>query len=450
MIIGGLGMFKKNLFLVFAAAIFSISLAPKASAQLAPLRGTVLIQQADGQKVPAADAQIDVFRTDITGKYSAKTNKKGEFVFAGLPYTGMYIIAASHPSGDPWALGPLKLGQRKEDNYELVLPAGSGHRYTESEAKAAVANTNAPGAPKETAADRAKREEMLRRNKEEADRAVSVTKSNEVIERSFKAGNEAYGLRKFDEAIRLYDEGLAADTEHPRPNLLTNKALALKARAADRYNSAFKAATDAEKQAGREAALKDWRESVEAVNKALQLLKAEATPTDATDAQNLVNSKYIALSARADAMRLFVTKVDQTKADEGEAAFQEYIAVETDPVKKSKAEHSMAQMLFDAGALDKARAAYEKILATTPDDVDSLVAMGMILFSAGSIKEGEGKAAEAKATYQQAANYLQQFIDKAPDTHPLKNDAKEVIENLKNQQNVKAEKTAPVRRPRRP
>ena len=59
-----------------------------------------------------------------------------------------------------------------------------------------------------------------------------------------------------------------------------------------------------------------------------------------------------------------------------------------------------------------------------------------------------------KAKYQEAANYLQQFVEKAPDTEKLKElkaDAKAILDELKNQQNVKAEKptaTQPRRRPK--
>jgi tetratricopeptide (TPR) repeat protein len=161
-------------------------------------------------------------------------------------------------------------------------------------------------------------------------------------------------------------------------------------------------------------------------------------------------NKYFALSARAESMRLFTTKVDSTKADAAVTAYQEYMAVETDPAKKTKAQNDMAQMLFDSGAHDKAKVEYEKILAERPDDADALANMGMILYSLGYANDAEGKKDQAKAQYQQAANYLQTFVEKAPDTHKLKASAKEVIEALK-AQNVQAEKPAARPRPgRRP
>jgi tetratricopeptide (TPR) repeat protein len=152
---------------------------------------------------------------------------------------------------------------------------------------------------------------------------------------------------------------------------------------------------------------------------------------------------YFALLARADATRLYVTKVDQTKVAEGVMAYDEYIAAETDPVKKSKAEHDLAQMLFDANDFDKALAAYQKILESNPDDLDALLRSGQALFNIGAINTD-------KAKYQDAANYLAKFVEKAPDTNPYKADAKAILDTLKDQANVKPEKLAPVRRPRKP
>jgi tetratricopeptide (TPR) repeat protein len=117
------------------------------------------------------------------------------------------------------------------------------------------------------------------------------------------------------------------------------------------------------------------------------------------------------------------------------------MAAETDPAKKSKEELDFAQLLFDANAYAQAKAEYEKILAESPDNPDALANMGLIYFNAGAAKETEGKKDEAKPLYQQAANYLQRFIDKAPEGHKFKADAKAVLDEMKNQQNVQAEKT---------
>lgn len=431
-----------------------------ASAQTGQLRGHVILKQADGTTAKAVDAVVEVFRVDLPGKYPTKTNKNGEFVFAGLPYIGTYIIAVSMPNASPTYQPNVKAG--REVDYEIILSPGDGRRLTledikKNQAATGGSTTNSGGG--ESAADKANREALEKKNAEILASNKKAEESNKIVGETFKAGNtalmagnEADKADKKEEAIKLYgdalqqyDTGLAADPEQPA--LLTNKAAALKARGVDKYNIAVLSKDDAAKSSGIESAKADFKSSAEAANKAFDLLKKEAPAADPVEQKRQASNKYAALVVRAEAMRLFVTKADPTQADAGAAAFQDYMAVETDPAKKARAQLDLAQMLFDVNAYDKAKAEYEKILAEKPDDPDALANMGLILFNYGAAKEQEGKKDEAKAMYQQAANYLGQFVEKAPDTHKFKADAKAVLAELKNQQNVQAEK--PSTRPPR-
>ncbi len=433
-------MLHKFIFATLAGTALLAFTALPVFAQIGELRGHIVMVQADGTKAPVGDAIIDVFRTDIAGKYNAKTNKKGEFVFAGLPYGGTYIVAVSHPTAQPNWLPGVKAGRQVD--YEITLSPGDGKRLTIEEIKAATGPPIGGGSGAKPAAEsasvKAAREEMIRKNKELEEKNKKIGTSNEIVARTFKAGNEAFDLKNYDEAIKQYDEGIAADAEQPA--LLTRKTVALKARGVDRYNSSITAKDDAAKAAALGAAKNDFRAAAESGTKALTVIQAMPVPADPT--QHNIN-KLAALSVRAEAMRLFVTKVDPTKVDEGQAAFTEYMTAETDPVRKAKAHHDLAQMLFDANAFEKSLAEYKKILEATPDDTDALVKSGMALFNIGAMNDD-------KAKYQEAANYLQQFVDKAPDTDKLKDDAKAILENLKSQQNVKAEKAASPARRRRP
>src|ERR1051325_7795673 len=235
-----------------------------AFAQVGELRGHVWMQQADGQKVPLADAQIDVFRTDMSAKYNTKTNKKGEFVFAGLPFTGTYVVAASHPTAAPNFLPGVKAG--RDIPAEITLTPGNGKRLRLEEIKTAgsggggseapASSGGAPARSSESAADKAKREELMKKNAEIEASNKKITEANEIVGRTFKAGNEALTAggplsreKKYDEsipkytaAVAAYDEGLAADPEQPA--VLTNKAVALKARGVDRFNQALTSKMD--------------------------------------------------------------------------------------------------------------------------------------------------------------------------------------------------------------
>jgi tetratricopeptide (TPR) repeat protein len=443
-------MFSRYLSPVLASLALIVSIATFASAQTGALRGHATMKQADGTVKPVPDAVIDVYRVDIFSKtpFTTKTNKKGEFVYAGLQYTGDYAIVASAPGAEGYWQPGIKAG--REVDYSIELVPGDGKRITADELKSAMASSRGTGGASATGAtsspeDKAKLEELLKKNAEIAESNKKAEASNAIIDRTFKAGNEALKAKNYDAAIAQYDEGLSADPEHPGvPALLTNKTMALNSRAVDKYNAGIKSADDATKTASMEAAKKDWQAASESGAKAVSILKATPAPADAAAAANVKTNLYFALMARAEATRLFVTKVDASKIDLGVTAYQEYIAAETDPEKKSKAEHDLAQMLFDANVFDRALAEYQKILAVNPDDLNALLRAGQSLFNIGAINTDKTK-------YQEAANYLAKFVDKAPDTDPFKADAKAILDALKDQENVKPEKTAaPARRTRRP
>ena len=188
-----------------------------------------------------------------------------------------------------------------------------------------------------------------------------------------------------------------------------------------------------------EAGKQDFRAANESAAKAVELLKKEPVAADPAAKAKQDANKYVAFQTHAETMRLFVTKVDPSQADAGLVAFQDYIGVETDPARKARAQLDAAQMLLDAGEGEKSLAEFRKILATNPDDPDANVGAGLALFSIGD-----------KAKYQDAANYLQHFVDVAPETHKFKADAKAILAELKNTEKVEPVRNTPTRRGRRP
>ena len=423
------------------AALIAVASVP-AFAQLGELRGQVFMEE-NGQKVPLADAKIDVYRTDMKGTYETKTNKKGEFVFAGIPLVGTYAVAASHPTARPNFIPGIRPG--REQRIEVVVTPGDGKRLTYDEVtKAAAASTPAPGGG-ESAADKAKREELLKKNAELEAANKKITESNEVIARTFKAGNEALtagnaaaqaknndqAIQKYSEAVTQYDQGLAADPEQPA--ILTNKAVALKARGVQRYNAAITSKTldDAGRTSALEAAKADFKAAAESSTKAVGMLKTQTASTDPAEADRIAKNKYAALLTHAESMRLFVSKVDATQADAGLTAFKDYIAIETDPAKKAKAQLDAAQMLLDSGAADKALLEFQAVLQSQPDNPEANLGAGLALYSA-----------QDKEKFQEAANYLQRFVEVAPDTNPMKDDAKAILAELKSTEKVVPEKGA--------
>jgi len=447
-------MIGKHFFGALAVAILVASASLTAVAQVGELRGHVWMQQADGQKVPLAEAQIDVFRIDMTAKYNTKTNKKGEFVFAGLPFTGTYTVAASHPTAAPNFVPGVKAG--REIPCEITVTPGDGKRLTIDEIKSAGGGSATPPAASGggsasggSAEDKAKLEELKKKNAEIENSNKKITESNEVISRTFKAGNDALQLAggaskagnsdeavaKYTAALAQYDEGLAADPDQPA--ILTNKAVALKGRGVERFNSTVRSKTldDAGRTAGLQAAKEDFKAAAETAGKAVTMIKAQPAPTEAAEVQRYNGNKYAAMLTHAESMRLYVSKGDPTQAEAGLTAYKDYLAVETDPAKKAKAQLDMAQMLLDSGSADKALVEFKNILSTTPDSPEANLGAGLAVYAIGD-----------KAKYQDAANFLQKFVEVAPDTNPLKADAKAILTELKNSENVTPEKTKPAPR----
>jgi hypothetical protein len=87
-----------------------------------------------------------------------------------------------------------------------------------------------------------------------------------------------------------------------------------------------------------------------------------------------------------------------------------------------------------AGAVDKAYKEYRAIVTAEPDNPDANLGAGLSLFATGD-----------KAKYQDAANFLQHYVDVAPETHKFKADAKAILAELRN-----SERVVPHTRLRRP
>jgi tetratricopeptide (TPR) repeat protein len=265
------------------------------------------------------------------------------------------------------------------------------------------------------------------------------------LNRTFKAGQDAIAAKNYDEAVKQFEEGLAADPE--QVVLYSRKSLALRLRGVDHYNASIKGTDQTQKAADMESAKRDFQGAADAANKGLEVASKEAAATDPQAQASQASKKLEILSYRAEAMRLLI-KTDPSQGAAALTAYQEYMAAEPDATKKAKAEKDVAQILFDTAsdqaAFEKALAAYQKILETTPDDPDALLRSGQILFNIGALNNND------KAKYQEAANYLQRFVEKAPDTNPMKSEAKDLIEALKAQANVTPEKTSTPPRRRRP
>lgn len=440
-------MLRKNYFkILMVAALFFIG-GIAAYAQTAPVYGSIELKKGDGSTVPAANAVIDVYRTDAKGKApSGKTDKKGNFSFAGLTLGQTYMFAVSAPGVQSQIFPNIKAGQ---SDLKFTVYEGDGKHPTEDEARAMLANMKNPSTATTTTAAAttaatAQDEAAAKKAKEDYEKQVAEVNAknqktdvtNKTVTTALKEGNDAFNTKNYDLALAKYDEGInaAPDFVGSAPVLLNNKAIVLKLRAVDEYNTGVKSADKAQKDEKLAAARKDFQNSLASFNKSY-LLSKNAPATEITDQANYTKNKYEALAGLTEVYRLMAQThmIDSSNSAEAKGIFQDYFTLETDAAKKQKAQFVLADMLREAGDVDNAVPEYRKALEGSPEDPDVLAGLGLSLFSVGVTKND-------KTVMQEGLNFMEKFAQIAPANHPLKQSVSDAVTYLKTEQKLTPQK----------
>lgn len=430
-------MRSKILLNLFAVALVCALSAIAASAQVITVRGKVTLKQADGTVVPVKDAVVKFYRTDITAEYSAKTDKNGEYVNVGIPFVGVFTIAVSAPGASPTFVNNVKISQRPENDFQL--DPGDGSALTLAQIKAMGA-----GGPAANTAATANTAEAKKKAAEAAAEAARINSENqkarelnEKLPVILKAGTDAYEAKNYDEAIKQFDLGIQAD---PTQGVFyRDKAIALRARGVDRFNAAVKLKDAAAKQSGKDAARDDFKASTENAEKAVAAFKQTKNANNAGGPQASRALEEVGyLFDRAESYRIALQTSTQVDTNAAAAAIEEYINAETDPAKKDKMAASLGDALFSAGRVDEAIAKYREILEKNPNNLDAMYGLGLAL--AAKITD----ASKDGALIVEARDTLQQFVSKAPDTHPRKQEAIDSIKYLDDTMKSAAYKPPPT------
>ncbi len=419
-------MRSKILLNLFAAALV-VALSAVASAQVITAKGKVMLKQADGTTVPVQGAVVKFYRIDINQAFDAKTDKKGEYVNVGIPLVGIFTIAVSAPGARPDYIPEIKISQQTENNF--TLEPGDGAVLTLAQikgARTAVASGNVNTAEvKKAAEERAKEIERVKAEN------AKITELNTKLPEILKAGNDALNAKKYDEAIAQYDLGIQADPE--QGVFYLNRAVALRLRGVDKFNTAAKA----KDQAGKEAARGEFKAAAESSEKAVANYRQQATKHAGASAGAPAASQETSfLAERAESYRIALQTLTPVNYEDAVKAIQEYIAAEPDEVKKTKAQASLGDALFYSGKLDEAVNAYNQALAANPNNLDAMYGLGFAL------------AAKDPSKYGEARDALQQFVNKAPDTHPRKQDAVDSIKYLDDTLKTAATKSTDTNKPK--
>ena len=439
-------MFRKSLISFLFAGIVIFVGGVAVFAQNAPVTGTVEMLKEDGTRVPVEGALVEVFRTDIKASSPpAKTNKRGEFNFAGLQLGWTFILSVSAPGASPNYMPNVKAGQER---LLITVTPGDGTKMTEAEVRAQAAKPRSTGTTQEAAQNT---EEMKKAKaeydakvKEVEDKNKKAQATNELVSAALKAGNEAFTAKNMDLAITKYTEGIAADPNFvgSAPIFYNNRGIALKTRAVDNYNVAIKAGSDVTaKIEGFNKAKKDFADAVEGYVNSWNVLK-NAPAADITDKASFDSNRMGTLRGAVEVFQMAVRteQVDPAVIEAAKLLIPEYQANEPDAAKKAAASLALADLYRVVGDSDNAITAYKAILESSPDNVDALLGAGLSLVNIGYINNDKTKL-------QEGSNLLQKFVGLAPDINKFKADAVALIDTLKKEQNVTPQKvTTPAKK----
>lgn len=325
-------------------------------AQVTSIQGDV--KGADGQ--PLAKAQIIIERTDIKGHYPVKTDKKGHYIYTGLPI-GTYNVTLmidgkeadsvkgvrTHP-GDPiqedFNLKESKADQSsKQAEYQKALETGQMSKELERQLSP-------------------EQKEQLKKDMEKREASM---KKNAALNQAYNDGINALNAKQYDQAI----ENLKKASE------LDPSQIAVWSNLATAYTELARTKTGADFDSNMQQAL-------DCYTKALAL-----KPEDAG-----LHNNYALTLARGK-------KFDQAQAELQKAA-------ELDPQNAGKYYYNLGALLVNAGQNEPASAAFKKAIDLQPTYADAYYQYGVTLVSKAQIGS-DGKVTPVPGTVEAFQKYLE-------------------------------------------
>lgn len=339
-------------------------LAGTAWAQTTTLQGDV--KGADGQGLKGA--VIDLTRTDIKGHYSVKSDKKGHWLYTGLP-AGTYDIQCIVDGQMVDKVTNVKsgYGDNPPVNFDLQKIA---------EAKAAQAKAAQTG--------QVTQEQARGMTKEQKEQYEAALKKNQEAIKKNKALNDAYNAAKdsltkaqgdTDKAAKVTDFQAAVDN--------FNKA----AQIDDKQEAIWAGLGDAEYGLGQAQTGDDRTKAFDGALDAYKRVLA-INPNEAA-IYNQMGNIYGA----------------EKKIPEATDALNK--AAQLDPTMAAKAYYNMGANLVNAGNGDQAVEFFQKAIAADPNYADAHYQLGICLMGKAQVDNKTGKITPPAGTGDEFQKYLQ-------------------------------------------
>ena len=377
-----------------------------AFAQVGRLEGDVI--KAD-TKEPVVGAEIQIEREDIKGSYPVKSDKKGHFLHAGVPYVGRYTLIVSAPGCEPYFMSGLR---PTGDPIKVELRPGDGRKLTMADVKAAQGGAKAGGgggAQKQMSEAEAKKAaEEYEKKRAEVDAANKKNAADfENMKKFFESGVAKLNAKDYNGAVTDLNEAGKLDAE--QYSVWANLALALYNRGVTNFNESMK---DMSK---RDVAKQDFNDAINAISKGIALVEPKLSdPAKGAEAKKQMAT---AVKIKADAEGLLAKKLGVMDMVEPSVKDYRQVAEMSEaPADKVKYQLAAAEVYFDSGKAEEAVASYTAILEANPDNLDALYKLALAYASV--------------AKFQESANTFQKFLDKAPETDARVAEVKAVLKDL--------------------
>ena len=339
-----------------------------ALAQTAVMEGNV--KGEDGK--PVQGAVIKITRTDIKGNYQVKTDKKGHFLYAGLPL-GMYDVSVEIGGAAKDSVKGVRLrSDMPPVDFDLARSAAGGPGEQGGQPQ--------PAAQDATRGMSAQQKAELEKQLKEREEAM---KKNKELNDAFNAGMTAAQAKQWDQAIASFNKASELDAKQ-------HVVWAQLAEAEMNF-----AATKSGAEADAEAA-----KGLDAYQKAIEL-----KPDDAGYHNNF------ALSL-AKAKKFPEAQAELTKA------------ATLDPPNAGRYYYNLGALLVNSGQNEPAGEAFKKAIDVDPSYADAQYQYGVFLLSKATVA-ADGKVTPVAGT----AEAFQKYLQLKPDG-PFADSAKQMLATL--------------------
>lgn len=325
---------------IYAAAVMVIMLtlacsSAMAQTGIAKVTGKVI----DPTGVPLADAQVEWVSKETGRKFSAKTDKKGEYFTMGVN-PGIYTFTLSKDGKTLYVL----------NNINVSLQAPEGLNRVDFDLV------------KEAEAAKGKMTEAQRKELEKAQKEVNTVKS---LNKMLADANAAQEAGNFDQAIQILTQATQIDATR---DLLWGRLGEMQLGAA-------------KKESDPAARKEKYQAAIESYKKAIELVNASTAPT-----KPMLGAYY---NNQGEA---------QAKIGLTEEAVKSYsAAAEAEPTKAGSYYYNLGATLTNANKTDEAIAAFDKAIAADPNKAEAYYWKGIALLGKATTKGDKLVAPEGTA-----------------------------------------------------